>query len=228
MPGPKRGYTTAHRCITVDSSRRNQPSDRDRQARQKLQGKTSDFQVTFDDFVYLSLGPEAKWDIYNMLDPEKPFNIHLDQPSTEQLPLVEIKQEGKASVYTSDYYFTNKLPSNIAVRPPGENNNTPTADQAAAADATLFDTDLLQPGEIHLHSWMLYTSQAPVLNLTGEHIKTKEDIEAAFHALHSCPRRKRMEVCWQKRKKNQPIKVSLLQIAILMMILKSILDLKLQ
>ena len=30
---------------------------------------------------------------------------------------------------------------------------------------------------------MLYTSQAPVLDLTGEHIKTKEDIEAAFHAL---------------------------------------------
>ena len=28
----------------------------------------------------------------------------------------------------------------------------PTGDQAAAADPTLFDTDPLQPGEIHLHS----------------------------------------------------------------------------
>ena len=63
----------------------------------------------------------------------------------------------------------------------------PTADQAAAADPTLFDTDPLQIGEVHLHSWMLYTSQAPVLDLTGEHIKTKEDIEATFHALHLCP-----------------------------------------
>ena len=54
----------------------------------------------------------------------------------------------------------------------------PTADQAAVTDPTLFDTDPLQPGEIHLHSWMLYTSQAPVFDLTGEHIKTKEDIEA--------------------------------------------------
>ena len=70
---------------------------------------------------------------------------------------------------------------------PGENNTTPTGDQAAAADPTLFDTDPLQPGEIHLHSWMLYISQAPVLNLTGEHTKTKEDIEAAFHALNLCP-----------------------------------------
>ena len=152
-----------------------------------MQEKTSDFQVTFDDCVYLSLGLEAKRDIYNTFDPDKPFNIHLDPPLMERPPLVEIKQEGKASVYTTDFYFTNKLPSNIAVQPPGDNNTMPTADQAAAADPTLFDTDPLQPGEIRLHSWMLYTSQAPVLDLTGEHIKTKEDIEVTFHALNLCP-----------------------------------------
>ena len=64
---------------------------------------------------------------------------------------------------------------------------TPTADLAAAVDPTLFDTDPLQPGEICLHLWMLHKSQAPVLSLIGEHIKTKEDIEATFHALHLCP-----------------------------------------
>ena len=174
MPGPKRGYTIPHRCATVDSSRRNQPSNRTRQTRQKLQEKTSDFQVTFDDCVYLSLGPEAKRDIYNMFDPDKPFNIHVDPPSTEWPPLVEIKQEGKASVKTTDFYFTNKLPSNITVCPLGETNNMPTADQAAAADPTLFDTDPQQPREVCLHSSMLYTSQAPVLDLTGEHIKTRK------------------------------------------------------
>ena len=63
----------------------------------------------------------------------------------------------------------------------------PTGDQTAAADPTLFDIDPLQPGEIRLHSLMLYTSQAPVLDLTGEHIKSKEDIEAAFHTLNLCP-----------------------------------------
>ena len=98
MPGPKRGYTTPHRCTTVDSSRRNQPSDIDRQSRQKLQEKISDFQVTFDDCVYLSLGPETKRDIYNTFDPDKPFNICHDLPSTERPPLVKIKQEGKAFV----------------------------------------------------------------------------------------------------------------------------------
>ena len=105
-----------------------------------------------------------------MFDPDKPFNICLDPPSTECLPLVEINQEGKASVHITGFYFTNKLPSNIAVWSPGENNTMPIGDQAAAADPTLFDTDPLQPGEIHLHSWMLYTSQAPILDLTGENI----------------------------------------------------------
>ena len=63
----------------------------------------------------------------------------------------------------------------------------PTGDQTAAADPTLFDTDPLQPGKIHLHSWMLYTSQAPVLDLTGKDIKSKKDTEDAFHSLNLCP-----------------------------------------
>ena len=63
----------------------------------------------------------------------------------------------------------------------------PTGDQAAAADSTLFDTDPLQPGKIHLHSWTLYTSQAPILDLTGKDIKPKKDIEDAFHPLNLCP-----------------------------------------
>ena len=33
---------------------------------------------------------------------------------------------------------------------------------------------------------MLYTPHAPILDLTGEHIKTEEDIKAAFHALNLC------------------------------------------
>ena len=49
--------------------------------------------MNFHDCVYLSIVLEAKRDIYNTFDPDKPFNIHLDPPSTEQPPLVEIKQE---------------------------------------------------------------------------------------------------------------------------------------
>ena len=70
---------------------------------------------------------------------------------------------------------------------PSQNNTTPTEDQAAAVDPTLFDTDPLQPGKIHLHSWMLYTSQAPILDLTGKDIKSMKDIEHTFHVLNLCP-----------------------------------------
>ena len=115
--------------------------------------------------------------------------IHLDLPSTERPPLVEIKQEGKTSIYTTDFYFTNKSPSNIVVPSPSQNNTTPTGDQAAAAaDLTVFNRDPLQPSEIHLHSWMLYTSQAPVLDLTGKDIKFMKYIEDACHALNLCPK----------------------------------------
>ena len=85
-----------------------------------------------------------------------------------------------------DFYFTNKLPSNIAVRPQGTNNNSPNADKAEAADPTFFKADLIQPGKVCLHSWMLYIPQAPMIDLTGEHIKTKKDIKVAFHSLNLC------------------------------------------
>ena len=72
MPGPRKGYTTPHRCATFNDSKRNQPSDRDRQARCKVQEKTSDFHANFYDYVYLSIRPEAKRDMYNTFDPDNP------------------------------------------------------------------------------------------------------------------------------------------------------------
>ena len=60
MPGPHKGYTTPHRCATVNDSKTNQPSDRDQQARHTLQEKTSDFHANFYDCVYLSIGPVTK------------------------------------------------------------------------------------------------------------------------------------------------------------------------
>ena len=103
MPGPKRGFTTPHTCTTIDSMPRNQPSERDRKAHEKLQEKVSDFQVMFNDNVYLSIGLEAKQDIYNSFDPSEPYDIHLEPPSHDHPPLVEIKQKGKPLVYTINF-----------------------------------------------------------------------------------------------------------------------------
>ena len=60
MPGPHKGYTTPHKCATVSDAKRNQSSDRDPQARCKLQEKALGFHVNFHDPIYLSIGPEAK------------------------------------------------------------------------------------------------------------------------------------------------------------------------
>ena len=66
-----------------------------------MQEKVSDFQVTFDDNVYLSIGLEAKHDIYNSFDPNEPYDIHLEPPSHDHPPLVKIQQKGKPLVYMS-------------------------------------------------------------------------------------------------------------------------------
>ena len=190
MPGPHKGYTTPHKCATVSDSKRNQPSDRDRQARCKLQEKASGFHTNFHGPICLSIRPEAKRDIYNTFDPDRSLSIHLDPPSTERPPLVEIKQEGKNSIYTTDFYFTNKSPSNIVVPSPSQNNTTPTGDKAAVADPTTFDIDPLQPGKICLHSWILHTSKATILDLKGNVIKSMKDIHHTFHALNLCPKEK--------------------------------------
>ena len=62
---------------------------------------------------------------------------------------------------------------------------------------------------------MLYTPHAPVLDLTGAHIKTKEDIEAAFHALNLCTHNEQ-KTDGTKGNKSQAVKVSTYQIVILM------------
>ena len=51
---------------------------------------------------------------------------------------------------------------------------------------------------------MLCTSQAPVLDVTGEHIKTKEDIEATFHALNLCPQEDKKRSLMAEKTQEEP------------------------
>ena len=55
---------------------------------------------------------------------------------------------------------------------PPSNTDTPKPSGAAAADnfTAVIEPDPVQPGEIRLHSWMLYTPQTPVLDLREETI----------------------------------------------------------
>ena len=68
-------------------------------------------------------------------------------------------------------------------------NETATSTTAAAASNLTPEVppDPIQQGEIRLHSWMLYTPQAPVLDLKGQNITSLLDLTDAFNQLHVCP-----------------------------------------
>ena len=78
----------------------------------------------------------------------------------------------------------------IVVPTPGPNKSTPAEDKAAAAaDPTLFQVDPLQLGEILLNSWMLYTSQAPILDLTDKTLSLHKTLNKHFMLL-TCAQQK--------------------------------------
>ena len=85
--------------------------------------------------------------------------------------------------------MTNIEPKPWILPTPPSNKNTPKPSGAAAADnfTPAIEPDPVQPGEIRLHSWMLYTLQAPVHDFREETITSTLDLRDAFHRLHLCP-----------------------------------------
>ena len=190
MPKGKKNFSTPHVSIPINNSRRNIPSQCDQNARYRLQQSALDsFHAEIHGPVFLSVGPEAKLDICNNFDLDKPFDLHLDPPSYEDPPLCRIIQEGKDPILTSDFYLTNIEPKPWILPTPPSNKDTPKPSGAAAADSftSVIEPDPVQPGKIRLHSWMLYTPQAPVLDLRGDTITFMLDLRDTFHRLCLCP-----------------------------------------
>ena len=165
MPKGRKNYTTPHVCIPLNNPRRNIPSEHDQNARYRLQQSALDsFHAEIHGPVFLSVGPEAKLDMYNNFDLEKLFDLHLDPPSSENLPLCRITQK---SILTTDFYLTNIEPKPWILPTPPLNKDTPKPCGTAATEKStpLIEPDPVQPGEIRLHPWMLYTPHTPVLDL---------------------------------------------------------------
>ena len=103
--------------------------------------------------------------------------------------ICRITQEGKDPIITTDFYLTNVEPREWILPTPPTNNETTTSTTAAAASnfTPEIPPDPVQPGEIRLHSWMLYTPQAPVLDLRGQNITSTLDLRDTFHQLCLCP-----------------------------------------
>ena len=136
--------------------------------------------------VFLSVGPDAKLDMLKTFDLNKPFDLHLDPPSSENLPLCRITQDCKNPIITTDFYLTNVEPREWILPTPSTNNEVASSNAAAAASNPTpeIPVDPLQPGEFRLHSWQLYTSEAPVLDLRGKKVTSTLDLVDAFHL---CP-----------------------------------------
>ena len=101
--------------------------------------------------VFHSTGPDAKLDMLKTFDLNKPFDLHLDPSSSENLPLCRIMQDGKDPIITTDFYLTNMEPREWILPISLTNNEVPTSDSAAAAASNLpteIPADPLQPGEI--------------------------------------------------------------------------------
>ena len=147
------------------------------------------FHTEIQGSVFLSVGPEAKLDMFNSFDLDTLFDLYLDPPSAEDPPLCRIIQEGKDPILTTDFYVTNMKPKLWILPTPPTNNDTTTSSAAAAASnfTQEIQADPVQPGEMRLHLWMLYSPQPPVLDLRCQNVTSILDLRDAFNQLHLCP-----------------------------------------
>ena len=86
-----------------------------------------------------------------IFDLNKPFELYLDPPSSENLPLCRIMQDGKDPIITTDFYLTDVEPREWILPTPPTNNEEPAFNSAAAAASNPppeIPADPLQPGKI--------------------------------------------------------------------------------
>ena len=186
MAGPYKGYSTECTCKPEYAHPRNQPSDRDQKAQERLQVKVSGFKAKFHGPAHITLGPATQNIIHKTFDLRFPVLFHFLTITKDSLPLLNVVEQGRHCISSSDFYFMNIKPKPIIIPTHQENNSPPTGDHVAARDPTYTKSDPLQPGETHLYSWMLSSSEVPILDLTDTKVTCMNDIKKAFHTLNLC------------------------------------------
>ena len=146
---------------------RHSPSDRDQQARQKLQQKAK-----IRSQAYIQLGEDASKTVHKTFQPGVPVILHLPALTDASLSLKEtttptlfVIQEGLNYLEMTDYFFTNIEPKLIIVEHPATHQSTSTSQQPVNRDKVSQQTHPQQPEETRIHSSMLINRQVPVLNL---------------------------------------------------------------
>ena len=164
------------------------PSNRDQQAREKLQQKAK-----IKSRPYIQLGEETLQTVHRTFQPDTPVILHLPaladgslySKSTSTTTLFVI-QEGLNCLETTDYFFTNIVPAPIIVKHPAVHQNKPPTQQAASGDTISQQTHPQQPDETRIYPSMLTSRQVPVLNLTETNITSHADLQDAFNSLCVC------------------------------------------
>ena len=186
MPGPHKGVST--QCTTQQqfAKPRHQPSERDKQARDRLRNKAK-----IKSRAYIQLGVKALQTVHQTFEPNIPIILHLPAltnttADTDTVPTLFIIQEGINCMPTTDYFFTSIKPEPIIVSPHRGNHSKLTVQQAATRDQVSQQAHPLWPGKTRVYPSMLADKQVPVLNLTESTITSQADLQAVFESIHLC------------------------------------------
>ena len=164
------------------------PSDRDQQARQKLQQKAK-----IRSRAYIQLREETLKTVHRTFQPGVPVILHLPALTDGSLsskststPTLFVIQEGLNCLEMTDYFFTNIEPTPIIVERPAAHQNRSTSQQPVNGDTVSQQTHPQQPEETRIHLSMLINRQVPVLNLTETKITSHADLQDTFNSFCVC------------------------------------------
>ena len=115
-------------------------------------------------------------------DLNKLFDLHLDPPSSENLPLCRITQVGKGPLITTDVYLTNMEQREWILPTPSTNNKVATSKQPVTCHQKY---QLTHSNQAKIDR-QLYTPEAPVLDLRGKKVTLTLDLADTFHKLCLC------------------------------------------
>ena len=164
------------------------PSDRDQQARQKLQQKAK-----IRSRAYIQLKEETLETVHRTFQPGVPVSLHLPALTDGSLsskststPTLFVIQEGLNCLEMTDYFFTDIEPTPIIVERPAAHQNKSTSQQPVNGDTVSQQTHPQQPEETRINPSMLINRQVPVLNLTETKITSHANLQDAFNSLCVC------------------------------------------
>ena len=179
-----KGASTQQHNQQVLAKPHHSPSDRNQQARQKLQQKAK-----IRSQAYIQLGEDTLKTVHRTFQPGVPVILHLPaltDGSLTSTPTLFVIQEGLNCLETTDYFFTNIKPVPIIVEHQAAHQNKSTSQQPVNGDKVSQQTHPQQPEETRIHPSMLINRQVPVLNLTDTKITSHADLQDAFNSLCVC------------------------------------------